>query len=229
MKKLLSVLFILSTLSSFGQSFKVQLKDFDELKISRGVQATLYKSSSKEMVFNLKGINEEDIIIEQSKHRLTIKVKTKGLWEAMQDNDWSVKVKIPYSTIELIDVSTGAVVEADNIIVSEDLFIDSSMGGVVELEVKTKRITIDSSMGAVSRISGETDTANIDANMGAVVKSYDLIAKNARVESSMGSVVKVNCTEEFDGSASMGGEISVKGNPKKSFEDESMGGDIDMY
>lgn len=229
MKKLLSTLFILATLSSYGQSFKVQLKDFDELKISRGVHATLYKSSSKEMVFELKGLDEEDIIIEQSKHRLAIKVKTKGLWEAMQDNDWSVKVKIPYSNIELIDVSTGAVVEADNIIVSEDLFIDSSMGGVVELEVKTKRITIDSSMGAVSLLSGETETAIIDANMGAVVKSYDLIAKNARVESSMGSIVKVHCTEEFDGSASMGAAISVKGNPKKSFEDESMGGDIDMY
>ncbi len=229
MKKFLSTLFILVSITSYGQSFKVQLEPFDELKVARGVQATLFKSNSTEMEFEIKGVDEDDIIIEQSKHRLTIKVKTKSLWEAMQENKWSVKVKIPYSAIELIDVSTGAVVKAEGVLVSDDLFIDSTMGGLVELSVKTERITIDTSMGAVNELSGETETAIIDSNMGAVVRAYDLKAKNARVEVSMGGVVKIFCTEEFDGEANMGGEISVKGNPKKSFEDENMGGDIDVY
>jgi putative autotransporter adhesin-like protein len=229
MKKLLSILFILVTVNSFGQTFKVQLKEFDELKVSRGVQATLIKSASTELEFELKGLEEDDIIIEQSNHRLTIKVRTKSLWEAMQENDWSVKVKVPYQDIALIDVSTGAVVTSESVVTSEDLFLDSSMGGVIKLKIKTRRITIDSNMGAVTEIEGETETANIDSNMGAVVKAFKLIADNARVEASMGSIVKVYCTKEFDGSASMGAEISVKGNPEKSYENESMGGDIDTY
>lgn len=229
MKKLLSILLLFTTISGFGQSFKVQLESFDELKVARGVKASLFKSSSKEMTFELKGISEDDIIIEQNNHRLTIKVRTKSLWELMQDNDWSVKVKIPYQSIELIDVSTGAVVSAENVIESDDLFIDSNMGGVVKLEVKTQRITIDTNMGSVIQIKGETVTVNIDSNMGSVVKAYNLVAKIARVKVSMGGVVKVNCTEEFDGSASMGGDIGVKGNPKKWFEKGSMGGDIYHY
>jgi len=229
MKNVVTLLFIISSFSGFSQSFKVQLEDFDELKISRGIEALLYKSSSKEMEFELKGLNKSDVLIEQSKHRLTIKVKTKSLWEAMQENEWSVKVKIPYESIELIDVSTGAIVKAESTIKSEDLFIDSSMGGIVDIDIKSKRVTIDTSMGAITSISGEVEIANIDSNMGAVVKAYDLVAQSARVESSMGAIVKVYCVKEFDGSASMGGEITVKGNPEKLFESESMGGDIDSY
>lgn len=229
MKKLLSALFIFISLTSFGQSFKVQLEPFDELKVARGVDVTLYKSSATEMEFSLKGIDEDDIIIEQEKNRLLIKIRTKSLWEAMQENHWSVKVKIPYTSIESIDVSTGAVVKAQEEVVSQDLYIDSTMGGLVELKVKTKRITIDTNMGANNRIEGVTETINIDANMGSVVKAYELTAKNARVEASMGAIVKVFCSEEFDGEANMGGEIIVKGNPKKLYEDENMGGEIDSY
>jgi len=229
MKNILATLLIFASFNGFAQSFTVELEAFDELKISRGVEALLYKSSSNEMEFEIKGLNKSDVIIEQSRHRLTIKVKTKALWEAMQENDWSVKVKIPYESIELIDVSTGAVLKAESVIKTEDLFIDSSMGGVVDIAIKSKRVTIDTSMGAVTKIKGEVETANIDCNMGAVVRAYDLLAQSARVEASMGGIVKVYCTKEFDGSASMGGEITVKGNPEKSFESESMGGEIDSY
>ncbi len=229
MKLKILTLFVLTSLTSFGQSFNVQLQPFDELKVSRGVEATLYKSDSKKMEFELKGLNEDDIIIEQNTHRLTIKVRTKSLWEAMRENDWLVKVKIPYSILESIDVSTGAVVQAEEILVSENLLIDASMGGLLKLEVKSKRLIIDASMGAVSQLSGETEKLIIDSTMGAVVKAYNLSAKNARVDVSTGGVAKVFCTEEFDGEASMGGEIRVKGNPKKSFKNENMGGDIDVY
>ncbi len=229
MKKTLLALLIIASFNSFSQSFTVQLEPFDELKVSRGIEALLFKSNSKEMEFELVGLSKNDIIIEQSKHRLTLKVKTKSLWEAMQDSEWSVKVKIPYESIELIDVSTGAVVKAESIIKTEDLFIDSSMGGVVDIAIKSKRVTVDTSTGAVTKLKGEVETATIDCNMGAVVRAYDLVAQSARVEASMGGIVKVYCTKEFDGSASMGGEITVKGDPEKSFESESMGGKIDSY
>ena len=160
---------------------------------------------------------------------LTIKVRTKSLWESMQERDWWVKVKIPYQEITSIDVSTGAEVEALNVIKSEELYIDATMGAVTDLEVDTQHLTVDSSMGAVTELEGKTSTLNVDASMGAVIKAYELEAKYVRAEASMGSEVKLFCSDEFDGSASMGAEITVKGKPQKWFENESMGGDIDGY
>lgn len=226
MKKLLSALLILTSINSFGQTFKVDIEPFDELKISRGIEAVLIHSDDKEMSFDVKGVNKSDIIIEQSRHRLSIKVKTKALWETMQENDWWVKVKIPYQELSLIDVSIGAAITSEDIIESDDLFIDSSMGGAIKLELKLNKLSVDTSMGSVIKLNGLAKSISFDANMGSVIKAYDLITKYANVESSMGAVVFVNCSYEFDGSASMGGEIKVQGNPEKSFESESMGGYI---
>lgn len=229
MKNVFLAAFVVASLQSFGQTFTRHLEPFEELKVARGVKATLEKSNSDELSFEIHGVSPDDIIVDQDRKTLTIKVRTKSLWESMQERDWWVKVKIPYQTISLIDASTGAEVRAANVVESEDLYIDTTMGAIVDLEVKTDHLTVDTSMGAVTELVGTTNNLNVDVSMGAVVKAYDLEAKYVRAEASMGSNVKLFCTEEFDGSASMGAEIEVKGKPKKWFENESMGGDIDDY
>ncbi len=229
MKYLLSTLFLLFALISFGQTFNKDLKPFTELKITRGIQATLVKSDAKELSFEVKGVNKSDIIIEQDYDRLYIKVKSKALWETMQEFSWWVKVTIPYQTLESIDVSTGARVESDGVLEVNDLLIKNKVGAEVDLEVKVAKLALDTSMGSVTRLEGLAKEVTIDANMGAIVKAFNLKSKYSTVESNMGAVVSVTCDFEFDGSASMGGEIKVKGDPEKSFESETMGGYIQSY
>lgn len=227
MKKILSALLVLVTVSGYAQTFEVDLEPFDALEVSRGIQATLVNSEAKELSFEVKGINKSDIIIEQSRKSLKIKVKSKALWETMQENSWYVKVKIPYQNITEIDASTGATVHSASLLKSEILYLDATMGAEINLELMTNKLSLDTSMGAVCRLKGRSKNVNIEANMGAVVRAFDLESKYSTVDSSMGSVVSVSCEFEFDGTASMGGEIRVKGNPEKSFERENMGGYIE--
>ncbi len=229
MKHLLSTLFILVSLSSFGQTFKKDLKPFTELKVTRGIQATLVYSTDAELSFDVRGLSKSDIIIEQDHGRLYIKVRTKGLWELMEENKWWVKVSIPYQKLESIEITTGAVIKADNVIELDHLLIENKMGAEVELELKVVKLKVDTSMGSISRLSGLAKNVDIDASMGAEVHAYGLKSKYSTVESSMGAVVSVSCDYEFDGSASMGGEIEVRGNPEKAFKSETMGGWISVY
>lgn len=229
MKKLFLAAFVVASLQSFGQTFTRHLEPFQELKIARGIKATLEKSNSNELSFEVHGLSPDDIIVDQDGRVLSIKVRTKSLWESMQEREWWVKVKIPYQKLTSIDASTGAEIRAANVIESDELYLDTTMGAIIDLEVKTNRLSVDTSMGAVTDLAGVTENLSVDVSMGAVVKAYSLEAKYVKAEASMGSSVKLFCTEEFDGSASMGAEIEVKGNPKKWFENESMGGDIDDY
>ncbi len=123
MKHLLSALFVLLALNSFGQTFKKDLKPFTELKITRGIQANLVHSDATELSFEVKGVNKSDVIIEQDNNRLYIKVKSKALWETMQERSWWVKVTIPYQKIETIDISTGARIESDGVLEADNLLI----------------------------------------------------------------------------------------------------------
>ncbi len=229
MKSLFSTLLIALSITSFGQSFKKDLKPFTELKVTRGIQAILVHSDVAELSFEVKGVSKSDIIIEQDHHRLYIKVKSKALWETMQEFNWWVKVTIPYQTLESIDVSTGVRLESDGVLEANDLLIKNKIGAEVDLEVKVIKLTLDTSMGSVTKLGGLAKEVAIDANMGAIVKAFDLKSKYSTIESNMGAVVSVTCDFEFDGSASMGGEIRVKGDPEKSFESETMGGYIRSY
>lgn len=226
MKKLLSTLLILTSFNSIGQTFKVELEPFDALEVSRGIEAILVYSDTKELSFEVKGVDKSDIVIDQSRSKLSIKVKSKALWETMQENSWYVKVIIPYQHISEIDASTGATVESDTLIKSETLYLDSHMGAVIDLEVNANKLIVDATMGAICKLRGRSKTVNVDANMGSIVRAFELNSKYSNVESSMGAIVSVTCEYEFDGSASMGGEIKVKGNPEKSYERENMGGYI---
>jgi len=223
MKSLLSILFIALSITSFGQPFKKDLKSFTELKISRGIEATLVHSDAKELNFDVKGVSKSDIIIEQDNDRLYIKVKTKALWELMQEFNWWVKVTIPYQTLETIDLTTGATVKSDGIIESSNLFIKNKMGAEADLELKVTKLSVDTSMGSITKLGGMAKEVNINANMGAVVKAFDLKSKYSTIESNMGAVVSVFCNFEFDGSASMGGTIKLKGTPENMFISETLG------
>lgn len=229
MKQVFLAVLLTASLTTFGQTFTRHIEPFKELKVARGVKATLVKSNANELSFEIRGLSKDDIIVDQDRDKLTIKVRTKSLWESMQERDWWVKVKVPYQELTSIDASSGAEVGALNVIESDDLYIDAAMGAIIDLEVKTNHLSVDSSMGAVTELEGITSSLNIDTSMGAVVKAFGLEAKYVRAEGSMGSSVKLYCSEEFDGSASMGAEIEVKGKPKKWFENETMGGDIDEY
>ncbi len=223
MKHLLSALFVLLALASNGQTFKKDLKPFTELKISRGIEATLVHSDAQELSFEVKGVSKSDIIIEQDNGRLYIKVKTKALWESMQEFDWWVKVTIPYQKIEMIDLTTGASVKSAGVIESSNLFIKNKMGAEADLELKVAKLSVDTSMGSTTKLEGMAKEVHIDANMGAVVRAFNLKSKYNTVESNMGAVVSVNCDFEFDGSASMGGTIKLKGSPEKMFMSETLG------
>ncbi len=229
MKHLLISLFLLITVSSFAQTFKVGLTPFTELKITRGIQATLVQSDAKELSFEVKGVSKSDVIIEQDYDRLYIKIKTKALWESMDQFNWWVKVTVPYQNLTSIDVSTGAIITSDDIVILDNLSIENKMGGEVDLEVKITKLSIGTSMGSTNKLRGQAKNVTIDASMGAKVLAFGLESKYNTVESSMGSLVAVSCDFEFDGSATLGGGIEVRGNPEKAFKSESTGGWITVY
>jgi hypothetical protein len=81
-------------------------------------------------------------------------------------------------------------------------------------------------MGGIAELDGKTEFLDVSASMGSEIDLHGLIAKYVKAKSTMGSEIRVQATEEFDGKASMGGYMRVFGNPTHFYENTSMGGDI---
>lgn len=212
--------------SAQGQKFSKEIRDFDHLIVSRGVEVMLEKSNSNTLDIEISGLDENDLILENSGGYLRIKVKTRALWEEMKDHHWWVKVTVPYKTLDYLEAGMGSSLHAREPIESSDLEIEASMGSEVDLPLKVAGLRLEASMGSEVDLEGEADEFEVNASMGSEVDAHNLECKTVKARATMGSEVRVNCTEEFDGKAGMGGSITVSGNPEKFYESTSMGGDI---
>ena len=226
MKTTLVILISAIASISYAQDFKKHIKDYTSLVVSRGIDATLVKSDAEDLSFTTHGIDPEHVIVENQGDELRIKIATKALWQEMEDKHWWVKVEVPYKTIKSIEVLTGARVKTKEPLKSEVIDLASSMGAELEFELISKDIYLDVSMGGVAELSGSAETLKVTASMGSEVDLHLLTAKYVKAKSSMGSDLRVKATEEFDGHATMGGSIRVEGNPDRFYENSGMGGDI---
>ena len=211
---------------SYAQDFKKHFKSYTSLVVSRGVDARLVKSDSKDLSFTVHGISPEDVIVENSGNELRIKVATKALWQEMEDNHWWVRVEVPYESLMAAEALTGAKISTSEPISVRSLDLSVSMGAELELNVDVKELYLDASMGGIAELEGTVESLDVTASMGSEVDLDDLTAKYVKAKSTMGSDMRVKATLEFDGRASMGGYIRVSGNPDRYYENTSMGGDI---
>ena len=211
---------------SYAQDFKKHFKSYTTLVVSRGIDARLVKSESKDLSFTIHGIDPEDVIVENSGNELSIKVATKAIWQEMQDNHWWVRVDVPYETLMVAEALTGAKISSKESIITKTLDLSVSMGGEMELNIEVKELYMDASMGGLAELEGSAESLDVTASMGSEVDLDNLTAKYVKAKSTMGSDVRINATLEFDGRAFMGGYIKVSGDPDRFYENTSMGGDI---
>ena len=224
-----TLLFLLATSvasMSYAQDFKKHFTKYNSLVVSRGIDARLVKSTSKDLIITVQGITADDIIVENKNNELHIKVATKALWQEMQDNHWWVRVEVPYETLTAAEAITGAKLSARETIRVESLDLAVSMGGEIQLTIEARELYLDASMGGLVELEGSVESLDVTASMGSEADLDELVAKYVKAKSTMGSGMRINATEEFDGRATMGGYIKVTGNPDRFYENTSMGGDI---
>lgn len=211
---------------SYAQDSKKHFKSYTSLVVSRGVDARLVKSASKDLIISVHGITADDIIVENKNNELHIKVATKAIWQDMQDNHWWVRVEVPYETLTAAEALTGAKISASETVRMEALDLAVSMGGEIDLTIEARELYLDASMGGLAELEGTVESLDVTASMGSEADLDGLIAKYVKAKSTMGSEMRIHATEEFDGRATMGGYIKVSGDPERFYENTSMGGDI---
>ena len=211
---------------SYAQDFKKHFKSYNSLVVSRGIDARLVKSESKDLSFSIHGLNPDDVIVENNGNELSIKVATKAIWQEMQDNHWWVRVDVPYQTLVAAEALTGAKISSKESIRTKTLDLSVSMGAEIELNIEVSELYMDASMGGIAELEGTVESLDVTASMGSDVDLDNLAAKYVKAKSTMGSEMRINATLEFDGRASMGGYIKVTGDPDRFYENTSMGGDI---
>ena len=224
MKILSAILTMLLFVSiSFAQETRT-LDAFSEVSAQAGVNVILASGSQNKATIEVENCSPDDIITEVKGGELTVKFKSNL---GMQTRGRKAIVTVQYSgTLEAINVSSGAHLEAKNAVEATNLELGGSSGGMMELKVRAKSLEIGASSGGILSIEGSTDDLEVDVSSGGMFKAYDLSSLKAEADASSGGVANFTVTEELTAEASSGGTISYMGKPKSVNIDSGFSGSI---
>jgi hypothetical protein len=171
---------------------KRKIGSFHAVETGAGIQVILTKG------------NEQELVVTSSHKEMLDKIKTtvtsNGVLRISRENNWrfwetiknwSIKVYVPYSQLDGLDVSSG--------------------GSIQVKDVNLDKLTAEVSSGGSISISGKANSLVIDGSSGGMFKGYDLTVTNCKVDVSSGAGVQVNVSKEISAEASSGAYVRFKG------------------
>ena len=221
MKKLLLSLITFVSLHSFAQDVLVSDANaekrtlsgsFTTIKISDGIDLMLTQG------------NEESIAVSASDQKYMERFKTEvvdGTLKIYYDNKgmiWNsnekrkLKAYVSFKTLQQLDASSGANVNAKSILKLNDLKMVFSSGAQFTGQVDIGEMEVSQNSGAEINISGKADKLKVDINSGAMFKGFDLAVDYCDAKASSGAGVRISVNKELNAKASSGGGVRYKGN-----------------
>jgi hypothetical protein len=202
-----------------------QVSGFHGVSVSSGIDLYLTQKNVEEVVVEADSDDMDKIITEVEGGILKIYIKQKS-WFNMNWNSDPRKVYVSFKTLDRLDASAGSDVESESVLKLDKLKLDASSGSDVEIELEANELNVDSSSGSDIKLKGKAVYLDVSASSGSDIDAGDLETKKCRANTSSGSDIRVNVSEELDANANSGGDISYTGNPAQKNINESSGGDV---
>ena len=197
-------------------------EEFTSIRVSSGLDLHLTQGTKNSVIVEADE-NLQDIIITEVRDGVLKIYTDKNIWRAA-----SRKVLVTCTDIEAITATSGSDVFGKSVINAKSLKVTSTSGADVRLEVTAENVETKSTSGSNIRIKGNTIMHSSKATSGASIDAYGLISKDVTVNVSSGADINIQATESLNAKASSGGDIDVKGNPKKVNKKSSSGGSVSL-
>lgn len=136
-----------------------------------------------------------------------------------------IKIKMP--TISSIEATGASSINSINTLISEDLLVDSSSAGDINLNVEAENLVCKSSSAGSIKLKGKALKADIESSSAGNVNAGDLLANDVIANSSSSGDIIVHPILTLNADASSAGSINYNVVPRdKIIQNSSSGGNI---
>lgn len=177
------------------------LRGFDSIAAADQIRVEIVVGDA--YAVEVTGSDASRVVTEVNGGTLEIRQRSRH-WFGNQDLDAIVRVSLP----ELERISAARGVE------------------LVASGVAANHFSVSAAMGADVRISGACRALDASASMGGMIRADGLHCETADVSAAMGGEARVYASQTYEGSASMGGAISISGEGASRGRATAMGGTI---
>lgn len=219
-----AIIFICGT-TLFSQNREERsLSSFDKLRVGQGIEVTLVKGNEEKAVVEVDGIDLDDVYTEVMGKTLRIGLENRRFGNYRRNID--VEITLTFKSLRGISASSAANVYSRSVIESDEIFIDVSSAGRVEIEVRSNHVELEASSAADIEIAGKTKTLEVGVSSAGNIRAYELEAEEVDARASSAGSLRCTATRIIDARASSGGSIRYEGNPDKEYTNTSSGGSV---
>jgi len=151
-----------------------------------------------------------------------LKIKSRRNIRRAESKDVFVKA----GDIESIEVSSAADFIGENLLVSDDLDIEVSSAGDLDLEVEADEIIIEVSSSGSAKLKGKTRRLIAEVSSAGNLSAYELIAEEGNIEASSAGDARVHVTKKLRAEASSAGSVKYEGDPEERNTERSSAGSV---
>lgn len=213
-------LFFLLTAAIAQERDTRKLKSFSSISVGEAIDVEIKAGNEEKAIVEVDGTSPNNVMTEVFGDRLKIRMR-QGNWRNVD-----VKVYVTYKEIDEIDVSSAADLVSDGVIKSEQLEIEVSSAGDVEVEVDVEELEVRVSSAGDLTIEGRATEQYVKVSSSGDYDGYDLESEVAEVDASSSGDARVFVTKELEADASSSGSVYYRGNPTKVYVDSSSGGRV---
>lgn len=225
MKKILTLsITLFFILSLTAQRRTVDVGSFDNLSL--GISATLYltQGDNEKVEIDCDDDRFDEIEFDYSGSRMSIKNESKWNWNSSRKSD--VTIYITMKDIERLTVSGSGDLIGKNEIRSEDLDLNVSGSGDIELDLICKSIDARISGSGSIRLNGNSEEMDAKISGSGKVKAEDMEVKVFKASISGSGTCYITASEEIIANISGSGSVYYSGNPDRVNSNSSGSGKV---
>ena len=223
MKKL-GVLFLLMLFAVSVQAQESEERNvgsFTGIKVSEGIDVYLKKGDREGVRVEVSGTRLDNVLTEVSGSYLKVHLRSGNIRGKV-----NIRVYVTYSKLEKLYASSAGNIFSDGVLRTEDLVLQCSSAGNIEIEVDARSIEASASSAGQIEIRGRTKSFEADASSAGQINAYELDSDAANVSASSAGQIRLSVESSLRADASSGGSIRFRRNPSRSITNSSSGGSV---
>lgn len=220
MKKIITLKALLFVSLIFAQkTIEKSVGEFSELKVYDLIEVELIPSNDNKVIIS--GENKNDLVVNNKNGKLKIKMSFEEIFDGNK-----TKVKLYYTSVDVIDVNEGAEIFSNNKIKQFEIDLKAQEGGSINIPIKVDYLNVKAVTGGIIKVSGEAKKQDVSIMTGGVYKGADLSTENTEVSVNAAGEAHINASKHVDAKIRAGGDIYIHGDPEIVNESTVLGGRI---
>ena len=211
MKKIFFIIFSLLAFPVLAQKGEERsVENFDRIDVSGHFDIYLRKGEKSALRVEARDMDLDEITTKVSGSTLRIESTRKNF----RDEQKGI-IYITFTSLRDIDMSGAGKIIGESVIQSNDLKVELSGAGNIEIEVDVKNFDISLSGAGNIEVAGKAQKAEISISGAGNFRGFKLISEEVEVSMSGVGKAQVYATEVLDAEASGVGSVRYRGEPKK--------------